>query len=101
MNTQSLLQLLRESYRSGIRSPKYRWLILLGTLFYLASPVDIVPDVIPGAGWIDDGLIATLLVTEVSQLILERFKTQGQTTANPQSDSHTAEVIDVDAVSMG
>jgi uncharacterized membrane protein YkvA (DUF1232 family) len=27
-------------------------------------------------GWIDDGLLATLVVTEVSQLLLERFRKQ-------------------------
>ena len=31
-------------------------------LAYLASPIDIVPDVIPLAGWIDDFLVATAVV---------------------------------------
>jgi uncharacterized membrane protein YkvA (DUF1232 family) len=63
-------------YRQTIRHPKYRWWIVLGTLLYLWSPLDFLPDVFPILGWIDDGLIATLLVTEVSQLLLERLKTR-------------------------
>lgn len=35
------------------------WLILIGTIFYLCSPLDLLPDVLLGLGWCDDlGLIA-------------------------------------------
>ncbi|HZY72243.1 MAG TPA: YkvA family protein [Edaphobacter sp.] len=35
------------------------WLMLIGTLFYLISPLDVLPDVFIGLGWCDDlGLIA-------------------------------------------
>ncbi|ACK69775.1 protein of unknown function DUF1232 [Gloeothece citriformis PCC 7424] len=59
-------------YRSQIRNPKYRWLVLLGTVLYLVSPVDILPDFIPILGWIDDGVVLTLLMTEITRLITER-----------------------------
>jgi uncharacterized membrane protein YkvA (DUF1232 family) len=36
--------------------------------------VDLATDMIPVVGWLDDGVIATLLVTEVSQLLLEKYK---------------------------
>lgn len=58
-------------YRNTIRNPKYRWWIISGTLIYLLSPIDISPDMIPIAGQIDDLAVLTILVTEVSQLILE------------------------------
>ncbi|MGV0027526.1 YkvA family protein [Phormidesmis priestleyi] len=63
-------------YRSTIRNSKYRWLIILGSLVYLLSPLNILTDALPIVGWIDDGLIATLLVTEVSQILLEQLKTR-------------------------
>lgn len=61
-------------YRETLRNPKYRWWIIGGSLLYLLSPIDISPDVFPVIGWIDDGIIATLLVTEVSSLLLDKLK---------------------------
>lgn len=61
-------------YRNMIRHPQYRWWIVLGTLVYLLSPLDFLPDIFPIVGWIDDGLLATLLVTEISQLVLARLQ---------------------------
>jgi uncharacterized membrane protein YkvA (DUF1232 family) len=63
-------------FRNTIRHPKYGWWIIAGSLVYLLSPFDLSPDMLPLVGWIDDGLLATLVVTEVSQLLLERFKQQ-------------------------
>jgi uncharacterized membrane protein YkvA (DUF1232 family) len=36
--------------------------------------MDVAPDVMPVVGWIDDGIVASLLVTEVSQVALETLK---------------------------
>ncbi|XWK85778.1 MAG: YkvA family protein [Phormidium sp.] len=81
-------------YRQTIRNSKYRWLIVLGTLLYLVGPVDISPDVFPIVGWIDDTVVATLLVTEVSQMLLEARKN------NKEKQSNSApNTIDVEAVS--
>lgn len=79
------LESLYSWYRSMIRNPQYRWWIVLGTLAYLWSPIDILPDIFPIIGWIDDGLLATLLVSEISQLVLARLKlkTDGKQTAKP------------------
>jgi len=60
-------------YRQMIRHAKYRWVIIIGTLLYLFSPIDIAPDFIPILGFIDDGIIATVLVAELSQLLLDRL----------------------------
>ncbi|NJR52798.1 MAG: DUF1232 domain-containing protein [Leptolyngbyaceae cyanobacterium CSU_1_3] len=70
-------------YRNTIRNSKYRWVIILGTLAYLVMPFDILPDTILGIGQIDDGLLLTLLIAEVSQVLLERVKTRkgGETVA--------------------
>ena len=73
-------------YRTSLRNPKYRWLIIAGTLAYLVSPIDISPDVFPIVGWIDDGILITLLIAEVSQLF--------QSAVNrPEEESTAAETV--------
>jgi uncharacterized membrane protein YkvA (DUF1232 family) len=91
-------------YRQLIRNSKYRWIVLFGTLAYLVSPLDISPDVFPIIGWIDDGLIATIAITEVTQILLDRRRNLRQaaetrTVANAVED--TAAAIDVDSVVVG
>lgn len=95
------------AYRQLIRHPKYRWAILIGTMLYLVSPLDISPDVFPVVGWLDDGLIATLAITEVTQLLLDRKRNLRQaaqaSTFTPeanQNDDLKTTVIDVNAVSL-
>ncbi|MFB2892823.1 YkvA family protein [Aerosakkonemataceae cyanobacterium BLCC-F50] len=75
----NLIQPFYNWYRGTIRNPKYRWWLVLGTLAYLFSPIDIAPDFIPIVGWIDDAAITALLVSEVSQIFIDYVKLrQGQ-----------------------
>ncbi|MEO0868783.1 MAG: YkvA family protein [Cyanobacteria bacterium J06642_11] len=102
---QTIIESLRTWYRNLIRNSKYRWIVVLGSLLYLASPLDISPDVFPIIGWLDDGIIATLLVTEVSQLLFEQVnasKKKNQEEANNSADAApaTEQVVEVEAVSV-
>ncbi|MEL7037299.1 MAG: YkvA family protein [Cyanobacteria bacterium J06592_8] len=90
---QNLVQSFYNWYRNTLRNTKYRWVLILGTLLYLLSPIDIAPDFIPIVGWIDDGIVATLFVTEVSQLLLERLKSGQKTASTEVAD---ASVVDTD-----
>lgn len=91
-------------YRSTIRNPKYRWWLIIGSFVYLFSPIDIAPDFIPIVGLIDDAAIMTLLVSEISQMLVNYVKLrQGEDkaeVANNSSNSATDSVVDVDAVSV-
>ncbi|NJM64245.1 MAG: DUF1232 domain-containing protein [Acaryochloris sp. RU_4_1] len=89
-------------YRNSIRNPKYRGWIIVGTLAYLFSPFDISPDLFPIVGQIDDLALLTLLISEISQVLIEGYKqrqmTQPQTSP---SDSETTETtVEVDAIPM-
>jgi len=42
------------------RVPRRRKLVLVGLVAYLASPVDLVPDLIPVAGQLDDAIVLAL-----------------------------------------
>ncbi|BAS57700.1 YkvA family protein [Leptolyngbya boryana CZ1] len=83
-------------YRNLVRNSKYRWLIIAGTLVYLFSPIDLLPDMIPLIGQIDDTVVLGLLVAEVSSMLMDRLKAQkGTTTATV--DGTPAEAVDVEA----
>jgi uncharacterized membrane protein YkvA (DUF1232 family) len=91
-------------YRNLLRNPKYRWWIILGTLVYFVSPIDIAPDFIPVIGELDDVFLMTLLVSEVSQMVLEGFKSR-QDKSNVESPTSAeattpANTVDVDAVTI-
>ncbi|OUL29143.1 hypothetical protein BV372_23825 [Nostoc sp. T09] len=92
-------------YRNSLRNPKYRWWVILGTLVYLVSPIDIAPDFIPIVGQLDDVLLLSLLVTEVSGLVIEGWKahkgkldTESPNTS--EASTSTGNTVDVDAVSV-
>ncbi|GAA6615244.1 YkvA family protein [Scytonema sp. NUACC26] len=92
-------------YRSTLRNPKYRWWIVLGTLLYVVSPFDIAPDFIPVLGELDDVVILTLLVSEVSQILIEGFKARQnkdgvEAASTAENSTSTKETIDIDAVSV-
>jgi len=81
-------------YRQMLRDSLFRWLVILGTLLYLLSPIDIAPDVIPILGWIDDGLLITVLVSELSQVVVAWLRSSSQPQPQQESDGP---VIDVTA----
>jgi uncharacterized membrane protein YkvA (DUF1232 family) len=96
-------QSLYEWYRQVIRNPRYRWWIILGTVVYLISPIDVVPDFLPIVGQIDDVVILTLLVSEVSQMLIERVKMakgQPDTTVSSAPSSTTSDTVDVNAATV-
>ena len=99
------IQSLYTWYRNTIRNPKYRWWIIAGTLAYVLSPFDISPDFIPIVGQIDDVAIVTLLVAEVSQMVVDFIKLRrGENVAvvpdiNSQDSTNTGNTVDVNVVS--
>jgi uncharacterized membrane protein YkvA (DUF1232 family) len=59
-------------YSGLMKHPRYRWVLIGASLLYLVSPIDFSPDLIPIVGWIDDGVVATLLATGITQVLLDR-----------------------------
>jgi uncharacterized membrane protein YkvA (DUF1232 family) len=77
-------------FRNSLKNPKSRGVIILASLFYLFSPIDISTDLIPVIGWLDDGLILTILTTELAQLALDSRQKR-------QNNQDNVAVIDVTA----
>ena len=94
------LSSLYDWYRNAIRHPKYRWWVMLGTVIYLISPIDIAPDFIPILGQLDDVMLAGLLFTELSQMMIAKIQSRQEN--NPNNPSTTTEnpgdkTVDIDA----
>ena len=89
-------------YSNTIRNPKYRWWIVFGTLAYLVSPFDIAPDLIPIVGQIDDLVIVTILITELSKIFFGSFESSAQSQqesskVNTDLDNEDVKTVDVKA----
>lgn len=85
-------------YRNTLRNPKYRWWVILGSLVYILSPFDIAPDFIPLVGQVDDFMILSLLITEVSQIVMEFARNRQSGNANPNKTANADATVDVNAV---
>lgn len=91
------LSSLYDWYRNAIRHPKYRWWVILGTAIYLVSPIDIAPDFIPVVGQIDDVVLAGLLFTELSQMLMAKLQARQESKNNMATETADNETVDVDA----
>ena len=94
----NLIESFYSWYRGALRHPKWRWAVILGTALYLVTPIDISPDIIPIIGWLDDGLLATLLVTELSSMAMDYLKkgSNGTEVADSSATAEDSTVIDVE-----
>jgi uncharacterized membrane protein YkvA (DUF1232 family) len=93
------IQSIYNWYRDLLRNPKYRWWVVAGSIVYLVSPIDISPDIFPVVGWLDDGIIISLLIAEVSQIVkakLEEHSVRAENATEPVTDN----TVDVNAVSV-
>lgn len=97
------LQAVYGWYRQAIRHPHLRWWMILGTLVYLLSPLDLSPDIFPIVGEIDDAVLLSLLVRELSSVLIDRFKSVSASSdapAQPDSGMGDEVTVDVKAVAM-
>jgi len=51
------------------RTPRSAKLTALLAVLYVLSPVDLIPDVVPLLGWLDDGVVAMLLLRLAVQFL--------------------------------
>lgn len=96
--------LIYDQYRKLIRESKFRWLIIVGSALYILSPFDLSPDFLPIVGWIDDGLVLTVLLTEVSAILMEKIKEKKDAANSPSAStsgvSGDEDAVDVDSVQV-
>ena len=83
-------------YNGLLKHPRYRWVVMGASLLYLVSPIDFSPDLIPVVGWVDDGVVATLLATGITQVLLDRrqaMKSQRALAAEADSEPDTIDGV--------
>ncbi|HEY9737870.1 MAG TPA: YkvA family protein [Trichocoleus sp.] len=92
----NLAQAFYSWYKQALHHPKYRWFLVGGTLLYLLSPIDISPDFIPIIGWIDDSVVATLLVAELAEMLRSALNSRERQDGDTASVEGETTVIDVE-----
>ncbi len=99
---EGFVQMLNRWYRQILNHPTYRWILIVGTLVYFLSPIDLSPDFIPLLGQVDDAVLMTLLVSGLFQMISDRLRpTEPASPSESEPDAaEVAQAIDVDAVSI-
>jgi uncharacterized membrane protein YkvA (DUF1232 family) len=85
----SPIKFVYNGYRQLIKNPKYRWWVVAATLVYLLNPFDISPDFVPFVGQIDDAVVVTMLVGEVSQVLRQQLKAR----KTPESGTVDAQAL--------
>jgi uncharacterized membrane protein YkvA (DUF1232 family) len=93
------IQSIYNWYRDLLRNPKYRWWVVAGSIIYLVSPIDISPDIFPVVGWIDDGIVISLLIAEVSQIVKEKLE-EHNVRAAKATETVADMTVDVNAVKV-
>lgn len=93
-------QVLYDQYRKLIRDSKYRWVIIIGSALYLVTPFNLATDLVPIIGWIDDGVILTLLLTEVSAILMEKVKAKRDGSPDGVAEDVTEKTVTVDSVQV-
>ncbi|MEB3212372.1 MAG: YkvA family protein [Leptolyngbyaceae bacterium] len=93
-------------YRMLMRNPQTRWLVIIGSLLYLISPIDLSPDLFPLVGQVDDIILVSLLFSEMFQWLLGSNQADLEENNGFQSryseapNDPTIRTVDVDAVSV-
>ena len=90
------------------RDPRTPWLAKMLAGFaaaYALSPIDLIPDVIPVLGWLDDLLIVPagiwLAVRRIPPALMAEFREQADSRARPRSRLAAAIIIAVWIVLAG
>lgn len=71
---QLLLEVLQAWYKETYKEiPKKSIIMIISAIIYFVSPVDLIPDFIVGAGYIDDAAVIAFAIKQIAE-DLEKFK---------------------------
>lgn len=89
-----------DGYRRLLLHPRYGVWVLLASLAYLISPIDLSPDLLPLLGQVDDVALVILMATAASQWLSQRFSAQEETASTAEPEAEAGQTIDVKAIAV-
>ncbi|MFP3322361.1 YkvA family protein [Planococcus sp. SIMBA_160] len=83
---QLLLAALQAWFKGTYKEiPKKSIIMIIAAIIYFVSPVDLIPDMIPGFGYIDDAAVIAFLIKQLTE-DLEKFKSWKETNKDWNAD---------------
>ena len=64
-----LIEMIKAVKSGKYQVPKWAIPVIIGAVIYVISPLDAVPDIIPVAGWLDDGAVVAAAVKALEEVI--------------------------------
>lgn len=68
-----LIQMGRDTFSGNYKMNTWNLSIIVGTILYVVSPLDAIPDVVPILGWLDDASIVGYAITKLADE-LDRYR---------------------------
>ena len=64
-----LIEMIKAVKSGKYQVPKWAIPVIIGAVIYVVSPLDAVPDIIPIAGWVDDGAVVAASIKALEEVI--------------------------------
>lgn len=64
-----LIAMCKDAFSGKYNLSKWNLSVIVGTIIYVISPVDAIPDIIPVLGWVDDVAIVSYAISKLSEEI--------------------------------
>jgi len=64
-----LIAMCKDTFSGKYSMSKWNLSVIIGTIIYVISPIDAIPDVIPVLGWIDDIAIVSYAISKLAEEI--------------------------------
>ncbi|WP_220476689.1 YkvA family protein [Sphingobacterium cellulitidis] len=74
-----LISMIKDTFSGKYKMNKWNMSIIVGTILYVVSPIDAIPDIIPVLGWLDDASIVGFAISKLADEIdrYRKFRTTG------------------------
>ncbi|MGO1596489.1 MAG: YkvA family protein [Sphingobacterium sp.] len=74
---QILIGMIKDTFAGRYKMSRWNLSIIVGTILYVVSPIDAIPDMIPVLGWLDDASIVGFAISKLADE-LDRYRAQVQ-----------------------
>ncbi len=79
-----LISMIKDTFSGRYKMNKWNMSIIVGTIVYVISPIDAIPDIIPVLGWLDDASIVGFAISKLADEVdrYRKFQNTGISTVN-------------------